>query len=91
MIRLSIAISWFACLVLPAWTQDLETLSVRGRVQQLHLYGNRLGTPIILSSGDLGWAGLVLHVAEVLSSKSHFVVGFNSKVYLESFTTKESA
>jgi hypothetical protein len=33
----------------------------------------------------------VLHVAEALASKAHFVVGFNSKTYLESFTTKQSA
>ena len=46
---------------------------------------------MILSSGDLGWAGLVTHVAEFLSGKGYFIVGFNSRAYLASFTTKTSA
>jgi dienelactone hydrolase len=39
----------------------------------------------------LGWAGLVLHIAEFLAAHGYYVIGFDSKVYLTSFTTKDSA
>ncbi len=65
-----------------------DTIDIRGKRQELHLYGSRGGQPIVLSSGDLGWAGLVVHVAEFLSSRGCFVAGFNSKAYLSGFTTK---
>ncbi len=76
-------------LVAASWSQD--TLAIRGRDQQLHLYGPATGDPIILSSGDLGWAGLVVHVAEFLAERGYFVIGFSSKAYLTSFTTRDSA
>ena len=71
------------------WSQD--SLSIRGKLQKLHLYGTRGNTPILLSSGDLGWAGLVVHVAELLESRGYYVVGFNTKSYLSGFTGKDTA
>ncbi len=70
--------------------QTRSTFNLRGKVPQLHLYGSPEGLPIILSSGDLGWAGLVVHVAELLSSKGYYVIRLNSKAYLASFTSKSS-
>jgi fermentation-respiration switch protein FrsA (DUF1100 family) len=52
----------------------------------LHLYGVRGAAPVIVSSGDGGWLHLGPHVAEALASRGHFVVGFDVKAYLESFT-----
>src|SRR4026207_737018 len=72
-------------------SQSQTGMSIRGKSQQLVLYGTRGNPPILLSSGDLGWAGLVEHVAEFLSSRGYFIVGVNSKAYLSSFTTKTSA
>jgi hypothetical protein len=72
-------------------SQSQTGMSIRGKLQQLVLYGTRGNPPIVLSSGDLGWAGLVTHVAEFLSGRGYFIVGVNSKAYLESFTTKTSA
>jgi hypothetical protein len=63
----------------------------RGKKQELHIYGTAGRPPIILSSGDLGWAGLVVHVAEFLAGQGYFVAGLNSKAYLSSFTTKSAA
>jgi alpha-beta hydrolase superfamily lysophospholipase len=63
-----------------------QTISIRGHDQVLHLYGTRAGTPVIVSSGDGGWIHLGPHVAEVLSANGFFVVGFDAKAYLESFT-----
>jgi hypothetical protein len=39
-----------------------------------------------LSSGDGGWIHLAPHVADLLASNGYFVVGFNVKRYLTSFT-----
>ena len=73
------------------FAESLSSITLRGNDQQLYLYGSRGGVPVILSSGDLGWAGLVTHVAEFLSNQGYFIVGFNSRAYLSSFTTKTSA
>jgi len=80
-------------LTLPAScsSQSQTGINIRGKLQQLVLYGTRGNPPIVLSSGDLGWAGLVEHVAEFLSGRGYFIVGVNSKAYLSSFTTKTSA
>jgi len=45
---------------------------------------------VIVSSGDGGWVHLAPHVAEVLAAKGFFVIGFNAKTYLESFTSATS-
>jgi fermentation-respiration switch protein FrsA (DUF1100 family) len=62
---------------------------LRGRTQSLHVYGNRGGNPVIVSSGDGGWIHLAPHVAELLASCGYFVVGFDSRSYLTSFTTAD--
>jgi len=63
-----------------------DTVVLRGRPQIVHVYGDRKGTPVIVSSGDGGWIHLAPHVAETLAARGFFVVGFNVKAYLESFT-----
>jgi alpha-beta hydrolase superfamily lysophospholipase len=63
-----------------------RTLNIHGHDQVLHLFGTRGGTPVIVSSGDGGWIHLAPHVAEVLSTNGFFVVGFDARAYLESFT-----
>jgi len=63
-----------------------QTVVMRGRPQVLHVYGRRGGQPVIVASGDGGWIHLGPHVADLLSSRNCFVVGFDVKAYLESFT-----
>jgi fermentation-respiration switch protein FrsA (DUF1100 family) len=70
-----------------AGAQTRQTVSIRGHQQNLYLYGPSSGDPIIVSSGDGGWIHLGPHVAEVLGAKGHFVVGFDVKSYLSSFTS----
>jgi hypothetical protein len=70
--------------------QTSSSIDLRGKAQQLQLYGPGGGDTIILSSGDLGWAGLVVHAAEYLSARGYYVIGFNSKAYLSGFTTRTS-
>lgn len=83
----------FAALLLianSAIAQNKKAINFRGKDQELNLYGSPANPPVILSSGDLGWAGLVVHVAELLSSHGYYVIGLNSKSYLASFTAKGS-
>jgi fermentation-respiration switch protein FrsA (DUF1100 family) len=70
-----------------ARAQTTETLALRGHPQSLRIYGTRGNPPVVVSSGDGGWMHLGPHVAEVLASRGFFVVGFDVKVYLESFTS----
>jgi type IV secretory pathway VirJ component len=63
-----------------------ESLSIRGRDQTLRVYGTRGGSVAVVASGDGGWIHLGPYVAEFLASKGYFVVGFDSKAYLSSFT-----
>ncbi len=70
-----------------ASAQTTETLTLRGRAQTLHLSGPPGGYPVVVSSGDGGWIHLAPQVATMLAARGFFVVGFDSKAYLESFTT----
>ena len=70
-----------------ARAQSADTISIRGHAQSLRLYGSRGGVPVIVSSGDGGWIHLGPHVAEVLAAKGFFVVGFDVRAYLASFTS----
>jgi alpha-beta hydrolase superfamily lysophospholipase len=63
-----------------------DTVVLRGRPQIVHVYGERRSPAVIISSGDGGWMHLAPHVAETLAARGYFVVGFNVKAYLESFT-----
>jgi alpha-beta hydrolase superfamily lysophospholipase len=74
----------------PAEPQARDTLVLRGHPQSLYLYGKPDGAPVIVSSGDGGWLHLAPHVAELLAARGYFVVGFDVKAYLESFTSDRS-
>jgi dienelactone hydrolase len=63
-----------------------ERLPIRDRVQTLRLYGTRGGPVAIVTSGDGGWVHLGPAVAQYLASQGWFVVGFDAKAYLASFT-----
>lgn len=89
----SVALVWFAASG-AGLAQTRQTLSIRGREQTLYLYGRHTkagheaaADRIIVSSGDGGWIHLGPHVAEVLAAKGFFVVGFDVKSYLSSFTS----
>jgi alpha-beta hydrolase superfamily lysophospholipase len=64
----------------------MESVAIRGRPQSVRVYGRR-GAPVaIVASGDGGFIHLGPYVAEFLASQGYFVVGFDSKAYLSSFT-----
>jgi alpha-beta hydrolase superfamily lysophospholipase len=70
---------------------EQATVTLSGQAQKVQLY--RPAQPrsgVVLSSGDLGWAGFVVDVAEFLSRQGVAVLGFNTRAYLESFTHGKS-
>jgi len=67
--------------------QARDSVSIRGHQQTVSIYGRRGGQPIIVTSGDGGWIHLGPVVAEYLASQGFFVVGFDARAYLESFTS----
>jgi alpha-beta hydrolase superfamily lysophospholipase len=72
--------------------QATDTILLRDHQQVLRTYGVRgAGEPVIVSSGDGGWIHLGPHVAEALAAQGFFVVGFDVKAYLESFTSTRSS
>jgi fermentation-respiration switch protein FrsA (DUF1100 family) len=80
--------AWCLCAIAAtAQAQTQETFAIRGHPQTLRLYGSRGGPPVIVSSGDGGWIHLGPHVAALLASRGYFVVGFDVKAYLGSFTS----
>jgi dienelactone hydrolase len=87
-----LATAWLATSGSSAAAQhDTDTLSLRGHAQTLRLYGRRgTGDPVIVSSGDGGWIHLGPQVAELLADRGFFVVGFDTKAYLESFTSGQA-
>jgi pimeloyl-ACP methyl ester carboxylesterase len=70
-----------------AGAETKATLNIRGQEQTLRLFGPRTGPPAIVSSGDGGWTHLGPDVAAFLETKGFFVVGFDCKRYLSSFTS----
>jgi pimeloyl-ACP methyl ester carboxylesterase len=70
-----------------AVAETKATLLVRGQEQTVRLYGPRTGPPIVVSSGDGGWTHLGPDVAAFLETRGFFVVGFDCKHYLSSFTS----
>jgi alpha-beta hydrolase superfamily lysophospholipase len=81
---------WMSMFSTVTFAQTSEKLVVRGKIQTLQLYGPRDGDPVIVSSGDGGWIHLGPHVATMLAARGFFVVGFDTKAYLESFTSGTS-
>ncbi|MGB2717234.1 MAG: alpha/beta hydrolase [Vicinamibacterales bacterium] len=77
-------------LAAPTLLQVRQSIQIRGHEQVLYLYGSPSGEPVIVSSGDGGWIHLAPHVAEFLSSRGFFVVGFDVKAYLSTFTTAQT-
>jgi alpha-beta hydrolase superfamily lysophospholipase len=68
-----------------------EVFSIRGVPQTLHLYGTPGGKVAVVTSGDGGWLHLGPDVASFLASQGWFVVGFDAKAYLSSFTAKNGS
>jgi type IV secretory pathway VirJ component len=87
---LTVLLTW----VSPASAASSEKLDVivRGRTVTLTIYKPKT-TPrgtILMGSGDVGWVGLAVSMAEELSAQGYLVVGVNARQYLAAFTAGKS-
>jgi len=85
--RLLLIVLLCVATVCSAEAQQTASVTLRGNPQRLRLYGPRSGDPVVVSSGDGGWIHLGPHVAETLAGHGFFVIGFDVKAYLSSFTS----
>jgi alpha-beta hydrolase superfamily lysophospholipase len=82
-----------AFLLVPAIAGGAEKIDVgvRGKSLTLILYRPAAGTPvrgtIFMGSGDVGWVGLGVAMAEELSAQGYLVAGINVRQYLAAFTS----
>jgi type IV secretory pathway VirJ component len=83
-----VAVTLGAMATMPARAEMLGTVLLRGHAQTVRLYGTRgSGDPVVVSSGDGGWIHLGPSVAATLASHGYFVIGFDTRAYLQSFTS----
>ena len=55
-----VLVAVLAAAIPPARAETIETVTIRGHRQRLHVYGLRgAGDPVLLSSGDGGWIHLI--------------------------------
>jgi alpha-beta hydrolase superfamily lysophospholipase len=85
-----------AFLLLPhaAAAAEKVDVAVRGKTLTLTVYRPSLPGPprgtVLMASGDVGWVGLAVTMAEELSAQGYLVAGINVRQYLSSFTTGRS-
>jgi type IV secretory pathway VirJ component len=74
----------------PAAAKPAQSLRfpLRGKVLTLQVY--RPAEPpkgtVVMASGDVGWVGLAVSMAEFLSDQGYVVIGVNTRQYLTAFT-----
>jgi fermentation-respiration switch protein FrsA (DUF1100 family) len=91
-IRLAFAVVATIAWVATATASEKVDVSVRGKTLTVEIYpahGSSRGT-IVMGSGDVGWVGLGVSMAEDLSAQGYTVVGINVRQYLASFTAGQS-
>lgn len=89
LIALTLALA--AATAADAAPEKLEA-SLRGQSLTLALYrpsGQPRGT-LVIGSGDVGWVGLAVTVAEDFSAAGYAVIGINVRQYLSAFTSGKS-
>ena len=72
-----------------AASTDRLDVTVRGRTLTLAVYKPKAaprGT-ILMGSGDVGWVGLAVSMADELSAQGYLVIGVNVRQYLAAFTS----
>jgi Bacterial virulence protein (VirJ) len=60
-----------------AGAQNTATLDIKGKPQNVRLYGSPGGQPLIVASGDGGWFHLGPHVAATVAASGYCVVGLD--------------
>jgi pimeloyl-ACP methyl ester carboxylesterase len=67
-------------------------VTIRGKTQQVWIYDPPVTSSntkeVMIVSGDLGWVGLPVTIAEHLQGRGFRAIGFNARTYLASFTSR---
>lgn len=74
---------------------DLNHVVIRGQQQNVYFIPAAKGASaskgtVLFSPGDGGWRGFAVSMAEHIAAAGYDTYGFDTHVYLSSFTTKES-
>jgi hypothetical protein len=90
----ALAAALFSSLPVAAASYRTEIVNIRGKSQSLAVYEPAPGSvgravQVIVTSGDVGWIGLPVDIAEHLQKAGYRTIGFNARAYLSSFTGKE--
>lgn len=92
--RMAIVVMVMAALAPSMATASAEqsvSVTVRGRNLTLEVYAPRTNTPVkgtvVIASGDVGWVGLSVTLAEFLSDQGYLVAGINTRQYLAAFAS----
>lgn len=89
---MTVALSRFA---VPASSRT-EMVLIRGKAQPVVVCDPPSGLPkrgfqVVVTSGDMGWVGLPVNIAEHACAEGYRVIGFNARAYLSSFTGRETS
>jgi alpha-beta hydrolase superfamily lysophospholipase len=90
MTRLLVACAAMLIAASDARARDSITVPIRGQSIAIELYRPPSDPPkgtIVIGSGDVGWVGLAVDLAEFLATQGYAVVGVNSRQYLSTFTS----
>lgn len=95
MTRRAMVVSLVLAILLPsqvlASTGQPVDVVVRGQKLTLEVYAPKAGVPvkgtIFMGSGDVGWVGLAVTLAEFLSDEGYVVAGINVRQYLAAFVS----
>ncbi len=78
----------------PALASESIPVQIRGKTVTLTWYSPARGTApkgtVLIGSGDVGWVGLAVEVAEFLSGEGYGVAGINVREYLSAFTSHDA-
>lgn len=83
----------FVAAASPAAASESIPVQIRGKTVPLAYYPATGGGPkgtVLIGSGDVGWVGLAVEVAEFLSRQGYAVAGINVREYLSAFTSHRS-
>jgi dienelactone hydrolase len=73
-----------------AAAMETLTITLRGKPITLYVYRAAGATPkgtILMGSGDVGWVGLGVEMAEWLAGQGYHAIGINMRQYLSAFTS----
>jgi pimeloyl-ACP methyl ester carboxylesterase len=87
----ALIVGFFAIGTLQAASYSTAAITIRGKEQVLFVYEPAAGVQkrplqVLITSGDVGWIGLPVDIAEHTQKLGFRTIGFNARAYLSSFT-----